>query len=126
MVNEDREVINTLDTSMETESSINSSVIPVGVNKDGSLKKASKTLSTKDFAALSSYVNETILHLGQRMMQGDIGISPYELAGKTGCDYCEFRGICHFDTKIPGFAFRRQTELSEEELLCRMRGGEET
>ncbi len=126
VVNEDREVINTLDTSMETESSINSSVIPVGVNKDGSLKKASKTLSTKDFAALSSYVNETILHLGQRMMQGDIGISPYELAGKTGCDYCEFRGICHFDTKIPGFAFRRQTELSEEELLCRMRGGEET
>ena len=125
VVNEDREVINTLDTSMEIESSVNSSVIPVGVNKDGSLKKVSKTLSTKDFAALSSYVNETILHLGQRMMQGDIGVSPYELAGKTGCDYCEFRGICHFDTKIPGFAFRRQTELSEEELLCRMRGEEQ-
>ena len=106
-------MINVLDTSMETEAGTNSNVIPVGVNKDGSLRKSSKTLSTKDFAVLSSYVNETILHLGQRMMRGDIGIAPYELAGHTGCDYCEFRGICHFDPKIPGFAFRRQKELSE-------------
>lgn len=126
IVNEDREVIRTLDTSMEGEAGAASDIIPVGYNKDGSLKKVSKTLTTNDFAALSSYVNETILHLGQRMMKGDIGISPYELAGHTGCDYCEFRGICRFDPKIPGFEFRRQQELSEEELLLRMRGADET
>lgn len=126
MVNEDREVIHMLDTSMEEESGAVSDVIPVGCNKDGSLKKTSKTLSAKDFAALSSYVNETILHLGQRMMNGDIGVSPYELAGHTGCDYCGFRGVCRFDAKIPGFEYRRQQELSREELLKRMRGADET
>ena len=57
-------------------------------------------------------------------MQGDIGVSPYALAGKSGCDYCAYRPVCQFDTKVPGFSYRRLTELSEEELLMRMRGEE--
>lgn len=125
LTNADREVIDSLDTSLEEAVSVNSGVIPVGLNKDGSLKKASKTMVTGDFAALSSYVNETILHLGQRMMQGDIGISPYALADRTGCDYCEYRAICHFDTKVPGYGYRKLEELSEEEILEKMRGADE-
>ena len=77
------------------------------------------------FAALSSYVNETILHLGRRMMQGEISVSPYALAGKTGCDYCEFRAVCHFDPRMPGFAYRRLPELTDEEALCKMEQAKE-
>lgn len=121
IVNEDREILEQLDRSLEYEGSVSSNVIPAGLNKDGSLKKASKTVSTKDFAALSAYVNETILHLGQRIMQGDISAAPYALAGKTGCDYCEFGAVCQFDQKVPGFGFRRLKELSEEEVLGQFR-----
>ncbi len=124
IVNEDRTVLENLDVALENGVGINSNVIPVGLNKDGSLKKASKTLKIQDFAALSSYVNETILHLGQRMMQGDIGVAPYILEGKSSCDYCEYRAVCRFDAKIPGFSYRRLTELSKEELLAKMRGEE--
>lgn len=99
----------------------NSNVIPVGINKDGSLKKTSKTISREDFSALSSYVNETILHLGNRMMQGFISTNPYSLGDKTGCDYCEFKNICHFDTRIPGFTYQKLEELSREEILEKMR-----
>lgn len=123
MLNQDREIIGNLDTSLEDAVSISSDVIPAGINRDGSLKKTSKAMAAGDFAALSSYVNETILHLGQRMMRGDIAVSPYALSGHTGCDYCEYRAICHFDPKIPGFEYRKLEELSEEEMLTRMRGG---
>ncbi len=116
IVNDDREVLENLDISLEGAGSINSNVIPVGQNKDGSLKKASKTISARDFGALFAYVNETILRLGQRMMQGDISTAPYALAGTTGCDYCEFGAVCQFDPKVPGFGFRRLNELSEEEI----------
>ncbi len=124
IANEDRSVIERLDEELQGAQSANSDVIPVGVNKDGSLKKASKTLATSDFTALSAYVNETILHLGQRMMKGDVSVSPYALAEKTGCDFCEFRSVCHFDSRAPGFSYRRLKELSEEELLCEMRGAD--
>ena len=122
LANDDRDIIESLDGELKEGRSMNSDVIPVGVNKDGSLKKTSKTLAAKDFAALSSYVNETILKLGRRMMKGDVSVSPYALAAKTGCDYCEFRAVCHFDTKVPGFAYRRLEEFSAEELLEKMRG----
>ena len=101
----------------------NSDVIPAGINKDGSVKKTSKTISREDFSALSSYVNETIFHLGQRMMQGLVTANPYSLGDKKGCDYCEFKNICHFDNKIPGFAYRQLEELSKDEILEKMREG---
>lgn len=121
VVNADRDVIESLDVSLREGEGKNSSVIPVGINKDGSLKKTSKTLTAEDFGALSSYVNETILHLGQRIIQGDIGSNPYSLDGKTGCDYCEFKSVCQFDVRAPGYAYRKLEELSEEELLFRIR-----
>lgn len=122
IVNEERAVLDVFDESLEDGKSVNSNVIPVGLNKDGSVKKVSKTLPEQDFAALSAYVSETVLHLGQRMMKGDIGVSPYALSGKTGCDYCEFRSVCHFDARVRGYEFRKLKELSKEELLEEMRG----
>ncbi|MBO5372404.1 MAG: helicase-exonuclease AddAB subunit AddB [Lachnospiraceae bacterium] len=122
MLNETREVIEGMDTSLEGAVSVNSDVIPVGVNKDGSIKKSSKAMHTGDFLALSSYVNETILHLGQRMMQGEISVAPYALADKTGCDYCSYRAVCQFDSKIAGYEYRKLEEISDEKILEAMRG----
>ena len=124
LANDSREVIDSLDTSLDGAVSVTSDVIPVGLNKDGSLKKNSKAMNTADFAALSSYVNETILHLGQRMLKGDIGVLPYALGDQTGCDYCAYRAVCHFDRKVPGFDYRKLEELSDEEIIGKMRGSQ--
>ena len=57
------------------------------------------------------------------MMQGLVTANPYSLGDKKGCDYCEFKNICHFDNKIPGFAYRQLEELSKDEILEKMREG---
>lgn len=125
LVSGDREILSDLDHSLREANGVSSDVIPVGFNKDGSLKKASKTLTDGEFKELSSYVDETILHLGQRMLKGEISVSPYALAGRTGCDYCAYRSVCRFDPKAPGYAYRRLKELSEESALDGMKGAGE-
>lgn len=122
LVNEEKEILEKLDNSLENASSVNSLVLPVGFNKDGSLKKSSKTTGTEGFQILSSYVNGMIKKLGEGMLAGEIGINPYGLGDKLGCDYCNHRSICQFDTKIPGFEYRTLEELEEEEIFEKMRG----
>ncbi|MCM1257675.1 MAG: PD-(D/E)XK nuclease family protein, partial [Roseburia sp.] len=122
VLSDDRKIMGEMDRDLAEGASVTSDVVPAGLNKDGSLKKTSKALSQEEFMALSSYVNETILHLGEKMMQGEISANPYSLGDKKGCDYCEYKNICHFDTRIPGYEYRQLEELSKEEILDRMKG----
>ena len=38
-------------------------------------------------------------------------------AGRTGCDYCAYRAICGFDTRIEGYEYRRLEKYSKEDVL---------
>lgn len=117
IVNSDEEVISHLDRDMGR----NSLVIPVGKNNDNSFTKYSKAYSEEDFEVISEYVKKTVNHIEERMRGGDIAASPYEMGGGRGCDYCQFKGICRFDEKIPGCDYRRLGRLSDEEVLKKMR-----
>ncbi len=102
-VDEDPIVYRAMDQQMQSSSSI----LPVTENKDGTLRKNSKAISQEQFGTISDYVNRKIAELGVRMMHGEISVNPYELNGRTPCEYCEYRSVCGFDEKIDGFSFRR-------------------
>ena len=116
-VNAEKEVIDHLDRDF----SGNSLVIPVGKNKDTSLSKASKALPEEDFETISAYVKKTVSELEEKMRNGEIQVSPYEMGSITGCEYCDFRGICGFDEEIEGCSYRKLGKLSDEEVLEQMR-----
>ena len=116
IVNSSEEVITHLDRSF----SGNSDVIPVGRNKDQSLSKTSKVLSGRGFNILSEYTDQILNRIGQRILDGEAEILPYELGGKTGCDYCPYQGICGFDKKIPGYEYRKLSKLKDVEALQQM------
>ena len=113
VVNASEEVIAHLDRSFAG----NSNVIPVGRNKDQSLSRTSKVLSRSGFSTLSEYTDKILNRIGQRILEGEAEIRPYELGQKTGCDYCPYRGICGFDKKIPGYAYRKISKLKDVEAL---------
>lgn len=46
---------------------------------------------------IQEMVVENLKRLGQRVLSGDVEVSPYRYAGETPCDWCEFKGICRFD-----------------------------
>lgn len=103
LVNDDPEIYG----AMDTELSGSSAVIPVALKADGSLKATSKTASTEEFGTMSDYVKETVTKAGRRILGGDVAAAPYELDGRSGCDYCPYHMVCGFDARIPGFSYRK-------------------
>ncbi|WP_343250492.1 helicase-exonuclease AddAB subunit AddB [Diplocloster hominis] len=117
LVNADREIIDRMDQQL----SGRSQVIPVSVNKDGSLSKSSSVASSEEFRTISDYVNQKIVELGKGMLDGNIKAEPYELSGQTACDYCPYRAVCGFDEKLEGFDRRRFNSYQPDEILRRMK-----
>ncbi|WP_461815924.1 PD-(D/E)XK nuclease family protein [Faecalimonas sp.] len=116
IVNANEEVISHLDKNF----SGNSLAIPVGKNKNGSLSKTSKAFSEKDFSVISRYVDKEVKEIEGRMQDGEMQVAPYEMGTSRGCDFCQFKGVCHFDEKIDGCEYRKFGKLSDEEVLRRM------
>lgn len=124
VANSDGDIIDKMDAGLQGPSD----VLPLGRNKDGSLSKASSVLSTEQFAQLSLFTTEKIKEISREILEGRIAPAPYELEGRTGCDYCAYRNVCGFDVKVPGFAYRRLRPLGREEAfekICGALEGEE-
>ena len=103
LVSEDDAVILALDKEFETESD----VMPVKRKKDGSFYKNSITGTREQLELLMDYVDYKIEEVGKRVYAGEIEINPYKKKDKNACQYCTFKGICHFDEKIEGYRMRQ-------------------
>ena len=98
--------------------------MPVSRLKSGSYSKASKVATTNQLLSIGRYVTERMKKMGCDMLAGNIEIAPYKLGEKTACDYCEFQGVCGFDTKL-GSEYRQLSKASREDLLKEMEGDQE-
>lgn len=116
LVSSDPSVLEKIDRTLDPVTGKSSQVIPVTLNKDRSLSKASAAAAPEKFKILSRYVNRKILEIGSDILQGKVQSEPYELGRKNGCTYCRYQGICGFDERIRGFAYRRLEEPEEEQL----------
>ncbi len=118
IVNAEQEIYGAMDGDFDGRSD----VIPVSRTKNGALTKSSKVYDTEDFQTICAYVNHTITALGRRMLDGEIGASPYELGDKNACTWCSYRSICGFDESMQGCARRRLKKIgSDDEILTAMR-----
>ncbi|MCI8417724.1 MAG: helicase-exonuclease AddAB subunit AddB [Lachnospiraceae bacterium] len=116
LVNREDAVIRQLDGTMPGRSSI----LPLSYRKDGSLGAGSSVASQEQFQQAINYVNQKIRELGSRMLEGEISVNPYELGGRTACDFCTYRGICQMDARTDNGSLRRLEQLSGEEIWARI------
>ncbi len=93
--NENPDIIHFMDRECDTRSKI----LPISFNKDGSLGKNSKAVSTEQFEQLEHFIMEKTKQLGTEIMEGKISVNPYGTVQKTACDYCAYNGICGFSPK---------------------------
>ena len=68
------------------------------------------------FNTMNQYVRKKIAGLGKEIIDGVTKINPYKLKQKTACDYCKYKGICGFDTKLPGNSYRNLKLFDKDEL----------
>lgn len=132
LINEDDPVLPSLDVGFLAENgglaaNKSSDILPFATNKEGMLKKNSKTVTTKDFAALMDFTEKKLQTIQEEIMKGSIAVNPYrkqDLADDTACRYCPYHSICRFDTKITGNSYRILEKLGDSEVLYRIEEGE--
>ena len=98
-VNESPAVIQKMDTCNQS--------LPVKLDKNGDIKKSENVVSADQIRTIMELTRENIEELGSQIAEGKIAIEPYKNKSNTGCDYCEFKNICHFDVKNGGNQYRR-------------------
>ena len=58
---------------------------------------------------------------GKQIIDGEIACKPYRKGQENGCSYCEYHGICGFDTRVDGFSYRKLSgKMNREEVMLRM------
>lgn len=98
-----------------------SQVIPVGRTQSGALSKTSKVLSEEEFRVISEFAKKQEQDVKEQILEGNVEIKPYALAGKTACDYCPYHAVCGFEEKIEGYQYRKLEKLNAELALDKMR-----
>lgn len=125
LLNEDDPVLPSIDKAFigdggVLKSDTTSAVAPFATNKNGTLKKTSKVVTTKDFEKLMEFTDEKLADIRDEIMTGNIKVNPYRKAdasGETGCQYCPYHGICRFDVKTEGNHYRVLKKLTDDEVM---------
>lgn len=113
VVNGSLDVIGQLDQELSGKSQ----VIPVELKKDGSLGSRSKALDKDQLQLISTFVSQKVKQTGKQILEGEIGMHPYENGDRGACTFCEFKGVCGFDPTLKGYEKRNLAGMTGEEAL---------
>ena len=94
LVNSDATVYRLIDSDFGSRST----VIPVGLKKDGSFTSSSCVASTDQFEVISDYVNQKIKEMGNGILGGDIKAHPRKSSENANlpCTRCDYQGVCGY------------------------------
>lgn len=116
LVNVEEAVYRAMDEDFDQKSD----VIPVELKKNGEMSARSSVASAEEFDILSEYVNHTIVKAGNDIYNGNVAVSPFVEGQMSSCDYCPYKPVCGFDTKIDGFQERKPAKLDRKDIFERM------
>ena len=94
-----------------------SSVIPVSLNKNGSVSSSSPVVPEEDFAYLRSFARKKAAAIACSILKGEASVAPYRDGNKTACDLCPFISVCGLDRRIPGSGYRDLERIPDDELM---------
>ncbi len=98
----------------------NSNMVPAYIDKDGNLSKNKPSVLEKnDFKKLQIKIEKIIKEISQNILTGQIQQKPIYLYKnkKTACDYCNFKAICGFNSKMCGNNYNYIPNASKTEIL---------
>jgi len=115
LVLSDIKVIKMMDKQIEKGAS---NSIPVYIDKDGNISKTrSNVIEKEDFINLQKKVKTLIKQISKEILSGNINIKPmYNCKTNiSACEYCKYKTICTFDSKINTYEYLKNKP--KEEIL---------
>ena len=114
MILEDVNVVRMMDNKIEEGYS---DIVPIRLNKGGTLGKTNSLISKTSFEVLQKKVKDVIKEILEEVLKGEINISPYYYKKNTGCEFCKFNSICMFNTNIKGNEYNIIRNTKKEVIL---------
>lgn len=108
-----------------------SDIVPITLKKDGSFSAVGNaTLPQADIETLRHYTNRMIEKSATRITQGALEINPTHYGQSKACDYCQYRGICQFDSDFlgnkPRLLPKIKAEMALDNMKCQLEEGGES
>lgn len=98
----------------------NSSVVPIGLKKDGNFNAYSKIADVTNFELLRNHVHSLIKQAGLDIFSGNVKIDPFENEQGNACRFCSFKSICQFDPILRENNYRRLAPLKDADVYKRI------
>lgn len=99
-----------------------STLLGVRLLKSGDFsRKGSPVLTEEQFSLLRQYLYKYLQDCGKDLLKGNIAIAPYKLGKDTGCQYCSFKPVCHFDLYLPENTYRNLSFIQDDEFWAKLR-----
>ncbi len=87
------------------------------ITKKGKVHGAYKdAMNPNQFGGMLDQVETLLRDMGERIFQGEAGVSPYRQSASTPCQRCDYRAICRFDPWTQSYrALNEPQPFAEEE-----------
>ncbi len=95
LILDDKDVALAMDATLKS--------LPVNLKKDGNFDTHSSVADYDTFKGIRKTLHRTLRKLSRELMCGNVSALPAKIqGGKAGCEYCEYKDICHFEEKCGG------------------------
>lgn len=103
-VNDDK-VAEALDSNL-LQAQTKSDVVPASKKKDNSYTSSSSVYGVDEFETMINRARDIALENAGEIIKGAVEINPLSEKQIDACKYCMLKGVCGFDSKIPGYRKR--------------------
>src|SRR5690625_2649795 len=114
----DEEVARLMDTSLESGSS---PFIPAGLKKNGGFYSYSKVASEETFSDLQAHIRRLMIQAGLDITNGGVHLNPFQYKTQTGNTWDPYVDISQFDPTLEENNYRKLVNMTEQEVLERIR-----
>ena len=99
-----------------------SKLIPAAItSKENINEKWTSGVNKEEFKVLQDYIYKTIKQISREILNGKIDLKPYNKNGKTPCEYCTYKSICGFDTRICGNNYNYIDKKTKDDIIAIMK-----
>ena len=112
------EVVRLLDSAIEGYSEF----LKIALKKDETFYSTSLPYvkTPEEFSLLLGHVEKKLVETARSIMAGEIDISPYALDKRTPCGFCQYSGVCQFDSLLPENEYRRLGKPEDAVIFDKM------
>lgn len=108
----DTRIVREMDSTIQGASLI----LPVGFKKDGNFTSASRVATKEQFDLLRNHVRRKLVETCEKIYDGNIDISPCKTLRSAACEYCDYPGVCAFDSATRNNEYRYLGSKDDDEI----------